>query len=755
MNIARKLTLSTVLVVLGSAVLIGLAVDLSIQRSLAHVESDRLGFIAQRLAADLDEQVNKVRADALALANAAPFEQLLVRAPGQALPAAPRAQVARIFSAVMLANPNYLQVRLIGSAPEGVELIRLDRAARGQAVQEVPDALLQPKGDRPYVREAITLGDGEVVISPLDLNQERGQIQVPHVPVLRASTAVKPSGSDTAWVVVINVDMRHTLMRLRAADATARVILVDADGRYLVHPQKDLEFAHELGTAANLKTDQPMLASLLGQAQPVARELSLHHGERVAAAAEPVRVNGVARWFVLAYAPSSQAATARSARLASVAAAVLAALVGAAFAFWVARSVSSPLVQVTQAAQRYLVTGTLTLPKRRSGEIGELTDALARMDDTVRTRSAELARQEQNFRLVFETTATALLQLDAHRHIVLVNHRAETLFGYSRDELLGQPIELLVPLPHRAAHPALVSEYLQHPAPRAMGAGRDLTALRKDGTEVAVEIGLSPMATPDGVFTLASVVDITERKRQDDELRRSNAELEQFAYVASHDLQEPLRMVVSYSELLAQRYQGKLDEKADKYIHYAVDGARRMQRLVADLMAYSRVGSQGKPQVPVDAGAVLQRVLKVLKQSASAAGATIDAQPLPTVLADELQLEQLLQNLIGNAIKFRGETPLHISVGALRQHQRWEFFVKDNGIGIEPQYADRIFQMFQRLHERGKYEGSGIGLAIVKRIVERHGGQIQVESAPGQGATFQFTLRAVPGALDPNPAADV
>jgi signal transduction histidine kinase len=232
-------------------------------------------------------------------------------------------------------------------------------------------------------------------------------------------------------------------------------------------------------------------------------------------------------------------------------------------------------------------------------------------------------------------------------------------------------------------------------------------------------------------------------EEQAEDLRRSNAELEQFAYVASHDLQEPLRMVASYTELLGQRYKGKLDDKADKYIHYAVDGAKRMQRLVADLLAYSRVGSQGKPMVPVDCNAVLSYVLTVLAEPIRQADAVVDVGSLPIVQGDEGQIGQLFQNLIGNALKFRGSDPPRIAVEARLHRGRWLFSVTDNGIGIDMQHADRIFEMFQRLHERGKYEGSGVGLAIAKRIVERHGGRIWLDSRPGEGTTFYFTLLSV------------
>jgi light-regulated signal transduction histidine kinase (bacteriophytochrome) len=243
--------------------------------------------------------------------------------------------------------------------------------------------------------------------------------------------------------------------------------------------------------------------------------------------------------------------------------------------------------------------------------------------------------------------------------------------------------------------------------------------------------------------TLASIIDVTERRRYQDELQRSNSDLEQFAYIASHDLQEPLRMVASYTELLAQRYEGKLDARADKYIFYAVDGARRMQQLVADLLQYSRVGSQGKPFAAVHSGDVLNRVVKMLDGMITASNATIEYGELPVVMADESQLSQLFQNMIGNAVKFRAATPPRIQIEARLHERKWMFSVRDNGIGIEMRHAERIFQMFQRLHERSKYEGSGIGLAIAKRIVERHGGRISVQSEPGVGTTFYFTLPAV------------
>ncbi len=520
--------------------------------------------------------------------------------------------------------------------------------------------------------------------------------------------------------------------------------------------------------------------------------------------------------------------------------------------------------------------------------------------------ATDLTPGEQLFRIVVESAPTAMVMIDRGGRIVMINAETEKVFGYARQELLGQLVEILLPQRFRPQHPGLRNSFFETPQIRRMGAGRDLYALRKDHTEFPVEIGLQPLELAEGLFVLASIVDITARKetqqhledalaertrdlheqrlaalnlaqdadearqraqiserrlsavvdsaevgcweldltndqawrslrhdqifgyeamlpkwgydifiehvlpadrdrvkaalatalttgsfeaecqirwpngsahwinakgrvhrddegrpirmmglvmdidarkqmeqtleKQAAELARSNADLELFASIASHDLQEPLRMVSSYMDLLAGRYQGKLDDKATRWIGFAVDGVGRMKQLIGDLLEFSRVGTRGKKFTPTDCNVAFQQVLQNLQQAVKESGAEVTADALPTVQADGTQIVQVLQNLIGNAIKFHGDRPPVVRVEAQRRQAAWLFSVRDNGIGIDAQFADKVFAIFQRLHTREEYPGSGIGLAVCKKVVERHGGRIWFESLPGQGTTFFFTI---------------
>lgn len=334
--------------------------------------------------------------------------------------------------------------------------------------------------------------------------------------------------------------------------------------------------------------------------------------------------------------------------------------------------------------------------------------------------------------------------------IILVNSQVEKLFGYRREELLGQSMEILVPRSLRSAHPEHRKEFFENPKARAMGAGRDLYGQRKDGSSVPLEIGLNPVISSGEKYVVASLVDITERKSSEStlqekllELQRSNEDLEQFAYVCSHDLQEPLRVISNYTQLLAKRYQDHLDEDADEFVDFIVDATKRMQELINDLLLYSRVQTKGQAFRTTDCNETVKIAMSNLSLAIEESGATVTADHLPVVQADGSQMLQLFQNLISNAIKFRGEAAPKIHIAARRENNFWIFSISDNGLGIDMKYAERIFIIFQRLHNRETYSGSGIGLAICKKIAERHGGKIWIESEPGQGTTFYFTIPTI------------
>ncbi len=354
---------------------------------------------------------------------------------------------------------------------------------------------------------------------------------------------------------------------------------------------------------------------------------------------------------------------------------------------------------------------------------------------------------EERFRIAVDSSPNGMVMVDANGDIVLVNTETLRMFGYTREEMIGSSIDLLVPRRFRRQHPGHRKVFLERPESRSMGAGRDLHAVRKDGTEFPVEIGINPIETPNGLLVLSAIVDITERKqaevalaRRTQELARSNAELEQFAYVASHDLQEPLRMVASFAKLLEQEYAGALDDTAREYIRFAVDGATRMQRLIRDLLAYARLSTTSPRADMVDLGSVVDNALQNLSIAIHESEAAIAVDPLPNLKGVEHQLTVLFQNLIGNGLKFRRDVAPQIRIRSDRRDHGWKFSVEDNGIGIAPQYLSDVFQVFRRLHSREQYSGTGIGLALCKRIVERHGGKIWLESVEGAGTTVHFYI---------------
>ena len=860
-----RLIIAMISLVVVTAGVVGYIAYRSLEDALLHSEMGRLESDVRAMAINLDASVRDVRDDVIAIRGANGVKGI-VRGMEAGHGIDPktgdkvadwRTRLAAMLEAGMHAKTDYLQMRMIGIADGGREIVRVERSKAGGPIRVVPQSELQQKGNHAYFSEAIRLPKGGVYVSPLNLNREHGAVEVPHTPVLRASTPVYDDSGKIFGVIVINVAMQPLLDKLRAqAREGGRIYLVNDDGDYLVHPDRAHEFGFDLGTRYRLQDEFPSIASLVHAGSGRSRMVKGSDKPAFGVAASTTMLAGGPSVTVLEALPLSiLGAPLESLRLSALSTGIAGILLATLLAILIARSLTNPLEEMIDGIAALQQGKPVALPTKVSGEIGTLARAFEdyvgqerlyrsalqssydaiftnsldgvitswnpgaeriygftaeeaigqpirmlvpedRLDeqrrsmarirrgevvgsvDTVRlTKSGRLVEvsvtpslvrsssgeplgvsviardiserrlAEKRFKLAVESSPTGMAMVKADGTVVMVNAEVERMFGYDKGELLGRNIDVLVPERFRAGHAGFRHGFSQDPESRAMGAGRDLYASRKDSSEFPIEIGLNPIPQPDELLILASVVDISERKqaqmeleKQKAELERSNADLEQFAYVASHDLQEPLRMVASYTSLLEERYKGQLDERADKYINYAVEGAKRMQQLISDLLDFSRVGTRAKPMERVDTNALLEKVLRSLRGTIADKGAEVTHGTLPAIVADDIQLGMVFQNLIANAVKFRADRPPRVHVDAAFSDGMWTFSVADNGIGIDKQYSSRIFQMFQRLHERGKYDGSGIGLAIVKKIVERHGGTVWFESVPGEGTTFFFTI---------------
>ena len=415
---------------------------------------------------------------------------------------------------------------------------------------------------------------------------------------------------------------------------------------------------------------------------------------------------------------------------------------------WVLWALSAAVVMLALVTFR-----TIRLDLIREKKLTEqLHQFNTELEAQVRLQTTNLKASEDKYKTLFYKSPLAKWIYDEESlRFIEVNDAAVRLYGYPR-EVFGQMTLKDI-----------------RPSDELAGLQEDMDAVRKDpmayhesirrhkkqsGELMDVLVTGHPILVDGRRARMVAVVDITEGRRQEERLRllnadlgkragelaASNAELERFAYIASHDLQEPLRMVSSFLQLLQKRYKGQLDERADQYIHFAVDGAERMKALIMDLLEYSRVGSSKDSFGEFDTAVIVQEVGDIFREKIIAARARVDIGPLPRVWGDKVQLRQLFQNLLSNALKYHSEKLPSIRVHAQEEDRHWLFSVEDNGIGIDPQFFDKIFIIFQRLHNKSDFSGTGIGLAICKKIVERHGGRIWVESRPGEGSTFYFTI---------------
>jgi len=372
-------------------------------------------------------------------------------------------------------------------------------------------------------------------------------------------------------------------------------------------------------------------------------------------------------------------------------------------------------------------------------------------EEPVSSRRAPAEREPAElllFRGLLEAAPDAMVIVRGDRTIALVNGQLERMFGYGREELLGKPIEILVPDRFRDAHVKHRDRYFGDPRTRPMGAGIDLLGRRKDGSDFPVEISLSPLHTPDGMLVTAAIRDITERKlvelerrRAEEAIRKLNKELEAFSYSVSHDLRAPLRAIDGFSQVLLEDYAEKLDAQGRDHLGRIRQASQRMAQLIDDLLALSRLSRTELRHAPVDLSGIGRAVAEDLGERDPARRISWEIAPGLATVGDPHLLQIALANLLENAWKFTGQRPeATIALGAQEQKGERVYFVRDDGVGFDMAYASKLFSPFQRLHRQSEFEGTGIGLVTVQRIVHRHGGRIWAESAVGRGATFFFTL---------------
>ena len=376
-------------------------------------------------------------------------------------------------------------------------------------------------------------------------------------------------------------------------------------------------------------------------------------------------------------------------------------------------------------------------------ELQLLRDRLARVEG-----GRNLQKERSKFEALLEAAPDGIIIVDRAGLITLVNAQAEQLFGYRREELLGQPIEILVPERFRGGHIGHRESYYSQPRTRPMGAGVDLAGRRKDGSEFPVEISLSPIKLEEGFQAISIIRDITEQRRAAAALRTQKQlleskvrEMDDFIHVVSHDLKEPLRGIEAFAGFLAEDYGPLLDEEGRRYVQFLKSSAVRMKDLIHDLLSLASISRKAPALQQVDLNQILERVEQDLSYAIEQKrGRIVRKGPLPTLLCDPTQMGELFKNLLSNAVKFNTSPAPEVEIGLQEKEGAFLFSIRDNGIGIDRRYQEKIFGLFERLHRQEEFEGTGAGLAICKKIVESYGGRIWVESEPNQGSTFFFTF---------------
>jgi PAS domain S-box-containing protein len=762
MNLFTRLTLAMVALVLITAASVGYLTYRDVEQLALPRGLDRIDTRTRLLAAELESGARSTRADVVGFRSAVAVEGIIrSRVAGGIDPvdgtseATWRARMASRYAAELAAKPNYTEFRIIAGDAEGREIIRVDRSGPGGAVRVVPDAELEPKGNRSYVRETMKLAAGEVYVSPIDLSRDHDVAATPHIPVLHVATPLqKPDGSPFG-LVIINIDMRPAFARIRAAARDGgRIYLVNAAGDYLVHPDPAHELGFELGQRSRVQDDFPEFAQLLNASASTPQLMHDRAGAEFGVGWTAVRLAGGPRVAVIDAIPyNALMAAAIAVRNSSLLAGLAAAVCAIALAVLLARSLSRPLVQMARAVEGFRRNEQAAIPTNAGGEIGQLAKAFARMAGEVRYKTEALRDEERMARGIIDTAIDAFVQMDERGIITDWNPQAQAVFGWSRAEAIGRSLgELIVPKAHRARHQSGLAAYLRSGESKILGQRVELGALRRDGTEIKVELSVTALRRQSGTVFNGFVRDLTEKIAAEDRHRQSQKmeAVGQLVGGIAHDFNNMLTVITGTIEILAEGVAD--DPQLASIARLIAEAADRGAELTGHLLAFAR--KQPLQPRETDINDLVHSACGLFRPSL---GEQIEIEAVLTdeawpALVDPTQLTTALINLAVNARdampgggKLTLETKNVVLDESYAKANRDAvagsyvmIAVSDTGGGIPPAILDRVFEPFFTTKEVGR--GTGLGLSMVYGFVKQSNGHIKIYSEEGHGTTIRIYL---------------
>lgn len=800
LSIAQRFALIFALVVFVATATVGFTVYQGSRRALIKAATERLGHTSERVEQRLASDIESIANDLRFLTGTPAMEGIVrtwsVRQQGFTLDRETgmtvnewRDQLADLFRVFLENHNTYLQIGFASVNGNGQEILRLEQ--REGVIRRIPQEELEQIGEQQDFQRTIHLEEGTLYLSPITLESSWESDLSEGRPSLRAALPVYGANRQVYGFLQIQIDMEKVFAGLReVADDDRRLYLANKDGYFLIHPDPTRTFGFERGQPYLIQDTFADAASLIRGQETLLSvdEARSNTGEPVSAFFRRIDLGeGVSHRPLILGVTAPHAvilADVEDVRNRSLLITLLFSVCGIVFALAFSTWLTRPLSKITRALSRFK-RGEWgeALPVERQDEIGLMARTLRDMADEIQRQVIELESKELRQRTILETSAEGIIVTDAEGTVETFNAAAEHILGYPSAEVIGQSIDAYIQQASGKTATVTDMPWL------SLNQRGEAVGLHEDGHQVPLLVTWSTFDLHGEQRVTILLHDITERKSAEalrekllEELRTErtrlqqlsesleerveartadldrtnkvleyrNRELQDFAYVASHDLQEPLRKIQAFSGLLLSEFGEQIDEDGRFYVDRMKDAAARMSRLISDLLAFSRVTTRAKPYEEVDLNEIIQEVLHDLEIRLNETGGTVKVDPLPAIEADPLQMQQLFLNLISNGLKFhREDTPPVIQVrGHIEQRglligvsgEVCRFEIEDNGIGFDEKYADRIFSPFQRLHGRGEYEGTGMGLAICRRIVERHDGLISVLSEPGKGTTFVVRL---------------